>query len=985
MSNPDGRLVPGSTFGQYLLLEHLGADQLGVSWTAQQTALGSPVILEFLHPEIVANADRLALIESEAHAARALHHPAIGRVYGADSSGSEHFIVSEFVEGRSLAEELRDVAIDAGPLAHIAIAIVEALNYAHSSGVIHGNLHARHILVADDGRVKVLGFGAGRGCSAAGRMKFDGRDLETVGYLSPERVAGHQLDPRSDVFSFGVLLYEMATGTKPFHAETADRIAERILHSPPSAPHLINPAISPGIVGIIGRCVHKDPSRRYQSANDLLADLRKLASGLEADRGVVETTPARGIETLTGLPESEQEIETVANRDVARRPEELPRERAILYVTLPEAHDEGKPSAAALAGRMHEIVDETVYLADGKILDPFAEQVIAEFGNVFDAVRAARKCLHDLAEYNKRQTGRAPTLDARLVVIQGDLETVAGAVRGPAVEMARVASRAIDPMKLAVAADVMHETSAQPVGGPLVTVAGRTFFELTAAPVMAAGIAPPSRPEPVAPVVVPPPPGLSRHIWLIGAMLAVLLVAGIATGVVLMRRNAAAEAEAMRQAELEVNPAPVVIPGPKIIAFETLSAFPEIEPSAMTRANLVRFGAIGMLRSLRELDVISSSAGNAPRFTAEIRQGAAGLEIVPVRLTPAAKEGPAIPLDGSASVPLANWIASEMAVQRPFEPRNPTTLERFASAVAAMNEREEPPDAQTVSVIRGVLQLDPQFLAAQMLAIDVFERSGDRSSAIDAASKVVSLDPDHVAVRRRLARWLFQMGNAVGAASHFAEILARDGNDADAITAAGFYALAVRDEETFKKALARLESIPGADLLHAPDLMLASAQIDQAASPYFDLEANEPNNAALALKIGRIAVLRHMNSIADIELAKLERLDPSYGLPMLRAYVYAQQGRRAEAETELTKAQRVAPWHAQPYTNAAEVYAILGVPGKVIESLETAVARGEPTGNYVRSNPLFRYLKGEARFRKLSERIDGEQAEIRRALALLTL
>jgi tetratricopeptide (TPR) repeat protein len=234
-------------------------------------------------------------------------------------------------------------------------------------------------------------------------------------------------------------------------------------------------------------------------------------------------------------------------------------------------------------------------------------------------------------------------------------------------------------------------------------------------------------------------------------------------------------------------------------------------------------------------------------------------------------------------------------------------------------------------------------------------------------------------------RWLYRSGDPKATIAELSEVLARDRTNQEALTAAGLYALGVGDEAIFARVLAGLDGPPDSRLLHEPDLLMASARIDQAASPYFDLEREQPANAALALKIGRIAVLRHMSSIADIEIQKLERLDPSYGLPMLRAYIHAQDERRNEAEAELKKAQLVAPWYAQPYTNAAEVYAILGVPPRVLESLEMAVARGEPSGAYVLNNPLFRFLREDARFIRLKSLIEAQQSAIRQALPSVPL
>ncbi|HUF17043.1 MAG TPA: protein kinase [Thermoanaerobaculia bacterium] len=989
MPSNDAPLSPGTRLRQYLLIERLGEDQLGSEWTAQDSILGRVVSILILDPRVSSDRDRMELITSEVRAAAHIDRPSIGKVYELDHDGKVHFIVSEFVEGKSLSTELRDVAIDAAPLVHIAIAIAEAIDHAHSQGLVHGNLHARHVLVSSDGRVKVLGFGAGRGGSALEEMQVTAGDLESVGFRSPEGVVGRPIDARSDVFAFGVLLYEMATGARPFTGDTAEEIFDRILHAAPPAPRLINPAVDPAVVSIIGRCIQKDPSRRYAAAGAILVDLRKREATLGRSSKKPEQAPAtpREVETGTGVGAAltERETETVASGTAEGLDGgHSARVSVILYAEVPDPDAGADEASKALGARLQELLDETIYLADGKIVDPFARHVIAEFEESFDAVRAARKGLHDLENYNNRQAGRAPTIDARLVVLRGDVETVDGSLRGPAVEMARVASRAIPPGKLAVSAEIISETSTPATGEPLVTVAGRTFFAVSSMPALV-------QPSPVpsaVPEIAPVPQqqgrfGFRARVIAIGV--SVLLVAGLAAAGWIVKRKAAANREAGQIAEVPSAP-PVVVPrAPTPITVEEVSVEGAFDTSTVQLAGLVRYGALGLMDSLRDFDATPRPHGNESRFSARLRQGTEGAELVPVRLSPVLREGAPIPLTGQAAVSFANWIAQEMGSSRRFEPTASTALEHFSRSVAGMAGQIERPQPQTIASIRDAIRVDPSFLPAHVLAIDMFERTGDRKAAIEAARRAVELAPDDLHLRRGLARWLYQSGDPAAGVAEFSEVLARDRTDRDALTAAGLYALAVRDETIFRKVLGSLDGTPGPTILHEPDLLLASARFDQAATPYFDLEREQPDNAALALKIGRIAVLRHMNSIAEIEVQKLERLDPSYGLLMLRAYIHAQNGRRDQAETELKKAQLVAPWYAQPYTNSAEVYSILGAPARVIESLETAVARGEPSGAYVLNNPLFRFLRGDARFVKLTSRIEAQQEAIRQALGSMPL
>ncbi len=989
MSSHEARFSPGSKLRQFLLIEKLGEDHLGSEWSAQDTILGRLVALRIFSPAVTADRERLDLIASEVRLAAHLDVPAIGKVYEFDHADDVHFIVSEFVEGQSLASELR-TAVDTTPLLHIAIAVAGALDHACSHDVIHGNLHARHVLVAEDGRVKVLGFGAGRGSVGHGELHSVAGPVDDAGYLSPEGIVGRPLDFRSDVFSIGVLLYEMGTGSRPFTGGTSQEICERILHAAPAAPHLINPAIEPAIVAVIGKCIQKDPSRRYPSGGALLADLRNVEKNLRATTDDAKLpahqVPESPADTGVAGASSEQGIETTVTR-TGRESDPTAgsaRSSVILYAAVAdpsEVHDE---KSKALAGRLQQILDETIYLADGKILDPFANHVVAEFEDSFNAIRAARKGLHDLESYNGLQAGRAPTVDARFVVLRGDIETVGGSLRGPALEIARAVARTLEPAKLAVSAELLSETTTPNEGVALITVAGRTFYGVPSASFLVPPAVRVSEfPEPPRESAPTPRSSASRRFIAVGV--ALLLVTGLAAAALMVKRNAAADRQAKLQVTEPTEPTVVQPRAPTPIALEAISVEGTIDPALVQLAGLARFGALGLIDSVPDFAVAPTRYGGEELFSATLRSGPAGVELVPVRLTPTRREGEGIPLTGQTAITFGNWILQEMGSPVRFEPSNTNALDHFSKAVAAASGQMALPPSSALTSIREAIRADPGFRPAQLLASEVFERSGDRKAAIEAARRASELDPEDLAVRRRLAKWVYQSGDPAGAIAAFSQVLARERTDRDALTAAGLYALALRDEAVFMRVLSRMEGSPGPSVLHQPDLLLAATRFDQAAAPYFDLEREDPENAALALKIGRIAVLRHMNSIAEIELQKLERLDPAYGLPMLRAYIHAQNGRREEAEGELKKAQIGAPWYAQPYTNAAEVYAVLGVQSRVIESLELAVARGEPTGAYVLDNPLFRYLRGEARFVRLAARIVVQQAAIRQALSEMPL
>ena len=209
-------------------------------------------------------------------------------------------------------------------------------------------------------------------------------------------------------------------------------------------------------------------------------------------------------------------------------------------------------------------------------------------------------------------------------------------------------------------------------------------------------------------------------------------------------------------------------------------------------------------------------------------------------------------------------------------------------------------------------------------------------------------------------------------------------NDIEALNALGRYACAVRDEAKVG-AIAGRVSAPFA-AVHKPDLLLAAGRIDEAAGKFYELERQVPNNAALSLKIGRIAVLRHSTEMAELELKKLQDADPLYSYHLLKAYIAAAKKARGEAAGELKAAQSASIAGDDFWTSAAEVAAISGGDtNAILDALERAAARKEPTASYILSNPLFRYVANEPRFGKVREALTAEQNEIKAALANIAL
>jgi Tol biopolymer transport system component len=274
-------LNPGARLGAYEVISRLGAGAMGEVYRARDSRLGRDVALKILPAEFAGNADRRRRFEQESRAASALSHPNIVAVYDVGDQDGVSYIVSELVEG----ESLRDL-IDRGPVPlrkaiEIAAQIADGLAAAHAAGIVHRDLKPENVMLARDGRPKILDFGLARyqpAAPAAGTMTMTqpGMVMGTVGYMSPEQVTGDATDPRSDIFSLGIMLHEMLSGKVPFaRATTVETMSAILRDEPAELPSGVPPALRQAIL----HCLEKEPPRRFQSATDLAFNLRALTPG----------------------------------------------------------------------------------------------------------------------------------------------------------------------------------------------------------------------------------------------------------------------------------------------------------------------------------------------------------------------------------------------------------------------------------------------------------------------------------------------------------------------------------------------------------------------------------------------------------------------------------------------------------------------------------------------------------------------------------
>jgi hypothetical protein len=402
------------------------------------------------------------------------------------------------------------------------------------------------------------------------------------------------------------------------------------------------------------------------------------------------------------------------------------------------------------------------------------------------------------------------------------------------------------------------------------------------------------------------------------------------------------------------------------------------DPALAQRSDAIRIASLEALRAFPEVRIADAPASDATPFSASIRAGAAGPEIVPADGDGRIGIAAALPDVGSGVQAIVGYVAQELKL--PPRAASVEAYNGFADAVTAMNAND---DAKTDAALRAAIKADPNFLAAQSLAMRFYEKKGHDADALAAARQVAALEPGNVNAARYVARASLKTGDVAGAIVSYGAILRNTSGDAEALGTIGKYAWSAGDTAKFSSVLQRLPMVNAP--LHAPDLLLAAGRIDAAIDKYYDIETRDPDNAALALKIGRIAVLRHSTDIAEIELKKLEATDPAYGAHVLKAYIAAQKGNRGGAASELSAAQAASKPGDDLYTSAAEVAAIGGDAKGVVDALEKAVDRKEPTASYILANPLFGFLQSDARFLKVRERLAAQQSEIRAALAGVAL
>ena len=943
--------------GPYVIGERVGASV----WLAEDTRTGKKVAVKLLTRTLPKEPAKREAMVRELRVAAALYHPFLVTIQEITPINDNLVMVMEVVDGQPITKRLQGQPVDRTEFFRLAFQLGSAVKFLHTKGLLHANLNGDAVMVTPDGQIKLGGLNltnlGGRDRSSAFQQK--GSDARLVSYMAPELITSQPLDVKTDVFSTGVLFYELATGKLPFVGASATDIARAIVEGQPVSPRTVHPQIDNAVIGVLGPCLFKDPNKRQKDMKAVVESIEKVAP-----------------DAVTFAEQFEKRVSTGTQSKSEHK-------RSILFVADVASYDDtaavSPETAAKAAARMQQILGESVYLFDGKVIDPFGTRMIAELPSIESAIEAGRKGEFDFSP--GQQEG--DPLDVRMLLHAGDVEMRDGVAAGPALERAIETLRQLPPNTLFISEEFVKE------GRPGVRLrdagarAGIKLYTIVpaeAAPPLATEMTPSTaeleaEDAAEAAAIIAATHAAKKKKLMFGAAAAVLLlvVAGIAA--VWMRNRGGEPVVAATKAGPSA-PARPSASNPRSV-FVAPFTVEGTDPVLTERANGIRLGALQILRTYPELRVVDAATPEVASFYAVVRAVPTGPELVP--LAGQKRGAPVALLDAASGIrAVVQWVSTEAGVQ----PRNyavADALNSFADAVVARSAND-PVKADTS--LRAAMASDPGFLPAQLLAMEVFSTTGKETDALTAAKRVIELDPSNLDAARKVARTSLAMGDLQAAFGAFDLVLRHEPKDAEALNHIAHYALAAGDTEKFNATLKRLRGLPAMEIgAYEPDVLGAQGRIDAAIQRYYTVEESVPDSAPLALRIGRLSVLRHSPEMANLKLEKLAKADPLYGHHMLKAYIAAEKRQTGEAMSELEKALAASTPGDDAWTSAAEVHAILNDTAATMTALEKAAQRKEPTAAYVLANPLFRYLENEARFATLKQTLVAQQAEIRTALA----
>jgi hypothetical protein len=964
MSSTDP-FVAGESILSFRLLERVSASV----WRAEDTRSGKTVAVKVLTKQLPRDPAKREEVIRAIRQGAALYHASLVTIIEVTPADDALLLVMEWFDGLPVSTAYRGHAAGRTEFFRVAYQLADAVKLMHGKNMLHLNIAGDSVLVGANGQVKLAGLNAAtflpRREGQGSAFSLKGSDLNAASYMAPEQITNQPVTTQTDVFSLGIVMYEVATGRRPYLSATAADVARKIVDEQPPSPKAANPAIEGVVLTVIGKCFFKDPYRRQKDAKAIIDDIIKVESDVVAWANEIARSSLNAVATARHAVQARQSVMLVA--DIAN---------------YDQVNAVDPAAASKAAARMQQILGEAIYLFDGQVTDPFGPRFVGELASLDNALEAGRKGEFDFSP--EQQDGAV--IPVRLLLHYGEVETHDGAPAGPAVDKAFEILKQIEPARLYITeafakkgrvAVRLRDAGARAgvklfaiaPDGEAAEAAARAAEEAEEAARLAAA----AEVEVTASRIAQKKK--RTRISAIAAVAAVVVIGGVSSFLWFRKQQSEPEPAAAVKRPAGLQPATAATP--RKVAIEPFTTEPP-DPALQQRGDAIRLAAIEVLRSLPEVRVVDAKAPDGSAYTAKLTGGLAAPQIVPVTDGKKPVEGQAAALiDASSGIQaVVSWIAGDLKIQT-RSAASADAYNAFADSVTANAVKD---DAKTESSLQNAIKADKNFLPTELLALRFFDSKGKEAGAVAAARQIVALDPSNMDAARRVARASLASGDLSSAFSAYGAVLQHERSDAEALNTLGHYALAAGDNTLFASAITRLGASDAA-ALHAPDLLVASGRIDNAADKYYDVELKMPRNASLALKIGRIAVLRHSTEIADLELKKLEKLDPAYGAHVLKAYLAAQSGNKAAVADELKAAEAASRPGDDYWTNIAEIAAMGGDTRGVNDALDHAATRKEPTASYVLANPLFGFMQSDARFLKIREKLAAQQNEIRSALA----
>lgn len=955
--------TPGSIIGRFSLVERLGSARSSV-WRADDDK-GRRIVLKILARTLPTDPARRNPLIQKIRQRAAIRHLGLAAIEDVIVEGDVLLLQLENVEGQGLMT--LPGPWDSPRLMRLIWQLADTLGYLHGRGIVHGELTTDSVVLNAEGDARVLGLGLGALAERPDRgeerllQSTRATDIRELGFRAPEQITHKGLDGRSDLFALGVVLYEVATGTAPFVETTSAETAAAVLGKSPRPPHELNPKLPLWLASLLGRCLQKDPFKRFADAKALLEELRR-------GDPAIATAAARTLSTFTRTGGSVRRSETIFIVGV------LP------YFSLLQKTNSAK--ASSLAARMHQVLGEAVLLVDGTILDSLGERFVASLPDGTAAIAALRHAFAETAEQNASRV-EGDRLEPTILAHTGELVTTGGTPAGTALDAAGKVLERMEPGQILlsepVAAQAGIAASARRVGA----IEGIELFAMPSVETAAEEVEPDPAPVEPAPATAPLAPVAAQQAarkkpplaWIAAAAAGITVLAVVT--LFLLRSDADPDGVPAVAAASQ----PVTTEsGPPEIFIEPF-AVEGSDPQLLARASAVEESVRRLLDDNDSIRIASKPSPDARQFGARTMPGGAPGELG--AYSTGAGEGPRVSLaePGMAAAEIARWIASQSGLSsEQVASSSPEAMAAFVEAIEAARASDPQSRARTLAALRRALTADPAFVAAARLALPMMTAAGDRQGAMTAAAAILASQPNDIALRRQLFAWLREEGDVATAVRYAVPLASTE--DPDILLFLGRQALSAGDAAAFQRMVGRLQSAMGAKApLHTADLIAAQGRFGVAVQQYYTAEPNEPENADLALKIGRIGVLRHSLPVAELELEKLQRLDPRYGAPLLRAFIAAEKRDPAGARAALQQARAGATPDDDFHTASAEVHAMLSDHGNVLASIRSAVDAREPAFAYILANPLFSYLTAESSFAPLRGEMERVQAQVRTELA----